>query len=81
MAQERSARKEPLSDEEAQALLDEVTVVRIARGKKIVESRASEVSPDDLKGPSGKVRAPTVRVGSTLLVGFNRDALEALIAD
>lgn len=79
VAEERSARKNPLDDAETRALLEEVEIVQIGRGKKLVELSASDASVDDLKGRSGKVRAPTVRVGSTLLVGFHREALEALI--
>jgi hypothetical protein len=30
-----------------------------------------------LLGRSGKLRAPTIRTGKTLLVGYNRDLLEA----
>jgi hypothetical protein len=37
------------------------------------------VKPADLKGPTGNYRAPIVRKGKTLLVGFNLDALEKLV--
>ena len=34
----------------------------------------------ELRGPTGKIRAPLVRRGRTLLVGFHRDSLAALLA-
>ena len=54
------------------------TVV-VTRGKKIVTFDMKKSPPDDqtllvhLLGPSGNLRAPTVRKGRTLLVGFTED--------
>lgn len=31
-------------------------------------------------GPTGNLRAPTIRAGKTLLVGFNEDAYRALFS-
>lgn len=31
-------------------------------------------------GPTGNLRAPTLRIGRTLLVGFNEDAYAAALA-
>lgn len=52
----------------------------VARGtKKIVHvDLAADRPPDEellglLLGPSGKLRAPTLRRGTTVLVGFNED--------
>jgi arsenate reductase-like glutaredoxin family protein len=57
--------------------------VHVAKGKKIVVfEMADEPSDDDLLkvmlGRSGTLRAPTVRRGKTLLVGFNADLYELL---
>lgn len=79
VATERSSKKQPLTDEDAQALLDRVETVRIARGKKIEEKPAHEASLDDLKGPTGGYRAPIVQSGQTLLVGFHAEALGELL--
>jgi len=76
---ERLARKEPLTDKEARALLTQVSRVSVARGRKIVEMPVAEAKLADLKGPSGNYRAPMIRKGKRLLVGFNAEALETLV--
>jgi len=79
VAEERSSRKQPLDEKEARALIASVDTVVIAKGKKAVEHPASRVKPADLKGPTGNFRAPIVRRGRTLLVGFHADTLESLL--
>lgn len=52
----------------------------VAKGKKIASFDMKKSPPDDetllahLLGPTGNLRAPTVRKGKTLLVGFNEEA-------
>lgn len=52
----------------------------VAKGKKVTEVDLKKDRPDDgvlaalLLGPTGNLRAPTMKVGKTLLVGFNEDA-------
>jgi hypothetical protein len=77
--EERISKKEPLSDPEARALLKSVSEVVIAKGKSTRRLRASEAKLADLRGPTGNFRAPMVRKGKTLLVGFGAEALEELI--
>ncbi len=60
-------------------MLESVGTVILAKGKKAESRAASSVKPADLKGPTGNYRAPMLRKGKTLLVGFNADALEALV--
>lgn len=72
--EERSTRK-PLSEEEVKALLSSVEEVVIAKGKSSRRLKATEASPADLRGPTGNFRAPMLRRGKTLLVGFNEPAL------
>lgn len=66
--------------EEAIALAKTAAVVVVARGKKIVTFDMKKAPPDDdtlaaaLLGPTGNLKAPTVRRGNTLLVGFSEDA-------
>lgn len=79
MTEERPSRKEPFSDAEVRTLLASVREVVIARGKKAERRPAKDVRPDDLKGPTGSYRAPIVRRGAVLLVGFHRESLEALV--
>ncbi len=79
VSEERSSRKEPLGEQEARALIASVDTVVIAKGKKAVSHPAGEVKPADLKGPTGNFRAPMVRRGKTLLVGFHAASLESLL--
>jgi len=76
---ERSSRTEPLTDEEVRALLRRVGTVIVAKGKTSRILSASEARPDDLKGPTGNYRAPMILTGKTLLVGFQREALDDLL--
>ena len=77
--EERNSRKEPLSDKEARALIGSVTKVIVAKGKKFEEMPASKATIANLKGPTGNYRAPMVRKGETLLVGFHAETLESLV--
>ena len=51
----------------------------VAKGKKVVALAAKEATLDGLKGPTGNYRAPMLRVGRKLLVGFHPETLEALL--
>ena len=75
----RPSKSHPLTDAEVRGLLKEVETVLIAKGKKVVEAKAAETKVDDLRGPTGNIRAPLVRVGKKLLVGFNPEALKGLV--
>ncbi len=78
--EERQSKRQPLSDAEVKALLKSVSEVVIARGKTIRMLAASEARPADLKGPTGSYRAPMVKKGRTLLVGFSEEALGKLLS-
>lgn len=77
--EERSTKKAPLTDDEARALLAAVETVVIARGKRAERRPALEVGLADLKGPTGNYRAPILRRGKTLLVGFHPESLAELL--
>jgi hypothetical protein len=55
------------------------------RGKNVVTFDMAKAPPDDdtlagyLLGPTGNLRAPTLRIGDTLLVGFNEAAYRQII--
>jgi arsenate reductase-like glutaredoxin family protein len=69
---------------EALALARSVRVVHVAKGKKLVTLDLKADQPDDdtlaglLLGPTGNLRAPTLRKGDVLYVGFSEDAYLAL---
>jgi hypothetical protein len=79
VSEERSSKAAPMKDADVKALLASVDEVVVARGKKAVASAAKSVALDDLKGPTGNYRAPMVRVGRKLLVGFHPETLETLL--
>jgi hypothetical protein len=57
----------------------------VARGKKVVTFDLKHHPPDEktllahLLGPTGNLRAPTVRKGKTLLVGFSDGAYRGML--
>ncbi len=77
--EERSTKSAPMTDADVKALLATVDEVVIAKGKKAVTLAAREATLDGLKGPTGNYRAPILRVGRKLLVGFHPETLEALL--
>ena len=72
--------------EQALALARAADVVVAARGKKVLTFDMKQAPPDDdtlaaaLLGPTGKLRAPTLRIGKTLLVGFGEAAYRRFLA-
>ena len=70
---------------DALALAKTVDTIHVAKGKKIVVFHMKKDTPGDdtivahLLGPTGNLRAPTIRKGKTLYVGFNEDAYGALV--
>jgi hypothetical protein len=53
--------------------------VIVSKGKKSARFTPKEVKLADLKGATGNYRAPMVLKGRILAVGFNKEALEALL--
>lgn len=63
----------------AAALVKAASKVIVAKGKKVQTfpgGTASKEVVDALLGPTGNLRAPTIRAGKTLLVGFDEDSFE-----
>lgn len=82
MADRTDATRERKGRDAALALARSVDTVVVARGKKVVTFDMKNDPPDDdtlashLLGPSGNLKAPTLRRGRTLLVGFGETAYE-----
>ena len=74
------ATKDRRGRDDALQLARSVKRVIAARGKKVVVFDMTNDPPDDetlaahLLGPSGNLKAPTLRLGDTLLVGFGEEA-------
>lgn len=80
---ERVSASQKLGKKDAQALLGMVTKVVAAKRAKVetfaTGGKADAAAVAALLGPTGNLRAPTIRVGKTLLVGFDEAAFrEAL---
>ena len=78
--EDRPSKSRPLSDADVRALLAGVDAVILARGKSARTLSARDVTLDDLRGPTGKFRAPMLRVGRRLLVGWHEESLRKLLA-
>lgn len=76
------AKKVRLGRAEALALAKSAARVVVAKGQSIV-TFDMKTPPSDAEllqailGPTGNLRAPTLRVGRTLLVGFDLDTYQA----
>ena len=59
--------------------------VVVGKGKKVLTIDMKKDPPDDatlaglLLGPTGNLKAPTLRIGSTLLVGFSEVAYNEVL--
>jgi len=78
-------RKSPIRGEAALAVTTDVDALWVARGQKAVHVDLTTSRPGRaellglLLGPTGGLRAPTLRVGRTLLVGFNAEAYAKIL--
>ena len=76
MVDEVSASKK-LQATDASGLLRDATVLIVMKGKKVEQFDVAKAAAKDavsaMLGPTGNLRAPTIRTGKTLLVGFNED--------
>ena len=65
--------------------VDELYVAKGAKGKKVVHVDLKKARPDRatllglLLGPTGNLRAPTLRKGRTLIVGFEEGTYKSLL--
>ena len=72
-----NAAKDRIGEQDLKEVLEGVTRVVAAKGKKVVEYDLAKDKPSMAElakvmlGPTGNLRAPTIRAGKKLLVGFN----------
>ncbi len=73
-----------LGADAARELLEGSERLVVAKGKKVRRfdkpSLASEEAVAAMLGPTGNLRAPTIRTGDTLLVGFNEELFDEVFA-
>jgi len=71
------ARRSTLKEKDALGLIGEVDEIYASKGKQVVHLDLRKDKPDKatlqglLLGPTGNLRAPTLRKGRTLIVGFD----------
>jgi hypothetical protein len=73
---EKVAASRKLGRDDAARLVESASKVVVARGNAVTEfpgGKADDAVIDAMLGPTGNLRAPTVRYGKTLVVGFNED--------
>lgn len=78
------ARKAALKKPDALAMLDDVDEIYSVKGKRMTYVDLRKEKPSDatlstlLLGATGNLRAPTLRAGRTLLVGFDQTTYERI---
>lgn len=79
------ADKAPIEGERGLALAAEAKRLIVAKGKRTVTIDMVKERPSDdelralIIGPTGRLRAPAIRIGDTLVVGFTADGLAAAL--
>ncbi len=71
-----------LAKKEAADLVKKASKVIVAKGKKVSEfpgGKASAEVVDAMLGPTGNLRAPTIRSGKTVLVGFDEETFAKVL--
>jgi arsenate reductase-like glutaredoxin family protein len=80
---DRTPASKKLQASDARNLLKSASKLIVAKGKKVNEfaltGSISKDAVDAMLGPTGNLRAPTLRAGKTVLVGFNAEIFEAAL--
>ena len=85
LGETQDAGKARLGRAEALRIARAASRVIAAKGNKIVSFDMKKAPPSDtdllavLLGPTGNLRAPTIRKGATLLVGFHEGTYDGLL--
>ena len=79
------AKKDVHQQPQAVEIINKSDIVYAARGKKVVEinrKKSDATEAEILKlvlGPTGNLRAPTMRIGKKMVVGFNEDMYNSVL--
>jgi len=85
VAEQADAKKATIKGPAALSVLEGVDELYVAKGKKVEHVDLRKARPDRstllglLLGPTGNLRAPTLRKGRTLIVGFEEDTYKKLL--
>ena len=78
---EKISASRKLSKKDAVKLVKEASRIIVAKGKKVQTfsgGKATVEVVNALLGPTGNLRAPTIRVGKTLLIGFDEGSFSSV---
>lgn len=84
-AAEKVSASRKLGRDDAAALLKGQRRLVVAKGKKVSEFKlpargnAPDEAVDAMLGPTGNLRAPTIRVGDTIVVGYHEATFDELL--
>ena len=74
---EKASASQKLGKGDARALLKGANKLFVAKGKKLDEFSVAKSVPgaavDAMLGPTGNLRAPCLKLGKTIVVGFNEE--------
>ena len=77
------ARKEKIEAKEAWEMLKTASIIFVGKGKKIIKIVPDKSSKSEILevclGRSGTLRAPTIKIKNTFIVGFNDELYDAHI--
>lgn len=81
--EEVSASRTPYGKREALAVARRAKKLVVAKGSNVIELAMKDKPSDGqvldyILGPTGNLRAPTIRVGDTLYVGFPKEGFASL---
>lgn len=82
--EEANARQTTLKEDDAIELASQANEIFAAKGKKVVHINLKKDKPSReelaklLLGPTGNLRAPTLRVGKKLIVGFDEEMYRSI---
>ena len=69
------ARKEKIDADTAWEMITNAKTVRIGKGKKVLEFAPNDDNREEIlkaaMGRTGNLRAPTIRTGDQLMIGYN----------
>ncbi len=72
-----------LGRDDAETLLEGAKKLIVAKGKKVSRFEVGGALPDGavdaMLGPTGNLRAPSVKLGKTVIVGFNQEVYEEIL--
>lgn len=82
LGEKSDARKERIDGDQAWQLISEFNTVHIGKGKKTLTFKPSPENKDEIlkaaMGRSGNLRAPTIKTGQAIIIGFNEDIYKQL---